>query len=751
MVANQFSLAGLISRPRGASLDNISTYRKYVSNVSSRTIIGGNYDVSTKQIRYEVGARFKTVDEAMRQSPSLECSYVTAYDTGRVLSDTFSALARKYTNFSQSYEKSDLCGVVYRIAQGLAADSVYSEGITASTLLGKRQLRLHGIGTFTSPAAANAEMVFIPRGVDSILAPDTFSVLAFAVCGAGGAVATDFVEMDVSTREPKLRDVEGYSFAPAAVDALRILGANMDAAGVGDLFSYCVVKGFNSIVSVVSHSDEGGFLRDALRCGGFSPPFGGIHPGLDSYVGLPALSTTNGDTVACYVDAIMLGAAAVVAHCDPGITHNGVWYPTIVSGDALGSKVMVPGTASTSIGVSAGNRPSRNLSAILRGAAPFCNNYTAALAKLFGMRDSGSIASLHLLSSLGAVSPNCRHLDYDTVAPYFWVEPTSIIPHDFTGFVAETEGYASYCSRGDWRSLKAWDDIVQVGEGNHVASNYVVRFRSARTAPFLAHFHGHAMNGLAHVVPLQADTNGTILLGPGVADMRAGISERACLAKYLWVRGQSPFVCPGEFTNLGETMGIEVIHGSISDGAFLEPNHVPGHLEFLNAVIEITASAPVGQPNGKLTEWSVKANRDRCDASRALTRAIAKSAAAGGIDVELMTPLFSAPPRLRGRPAAADLGPGPTAMYSISRKTIGGERGALRSEGDIETGLPLAAVQMNESLKGPMLLPSNQASAANVSSGTVEPNTPVNRRDAVPSAISPSPDAGEPPRPEVSS
>jgi hypothetical protein len=110
-----------------------------------------------------------------------------------------------------------------------------------------------------------------------------------------------------------------------------------------------------------------------------------------------------------------------------------------------------------------------------------------------------------------------------------------------------------------------------------------------------------------------------------------------------------------------------------------------------------------------------------------------------------------APPRLRGRPAAADLGPGPTAMYSISRKTIGGERGALRSEGDVETGLPLAAVQMNESLKGPMLLPSNQASAANVSSGTVEPNTPVNRRDAVPSAVSPSPDAGEPPRPEVSS
>jgi len=342
------------------------------------------------------------------------------------------------------------------------------------------------LSTYFSPSGASQETVFIPRIVDNFLSPDVFSVIAHAVCGEGGVVATDMVEVNPTTREVVIDQVDETAFAPACVDALRLLGANMAASDQGELFALSVVRGLNHVLTVVGHSDEGGVLRDVLRCGSVGPPFGGVHYGLSEYAGLPALATSEGSAVAGYCDSLLLASAALVAHCDPGVNYNGSWYPTVLFGASSSDPETEPG--SELAGTTAHARA--NKSALNASIGAFAALYCPALAKLFGLPPGGHCAQILLTSAARQLAPECRHLCSPSVAPFYWIEPTSLIPHDFTGYSAELEGFASVVGRNMSRPMKAWEDLAPYGQSDGYSSGYVVRFRGARAAPFLHHFHG---------------------------------------------------------------------------------------------------------------------------------------------------------------------------------------------------------------------------------------------------------------------
>ncbi|ALP73430.1 coat protein [Ustilaginoidea virens RNA virus 5] len=644
-MANTFNaLAGVLGRPRTGTISGPAKYRKYAASMTTSVQIRGVDDLSVKRILYEVGLRHKSRDVALAATPETVTMIESAYDSSGLVSDVLSGLARKFSNFSGTFDVSNLAGVVERLAKGLAADSAYEGGCTAQGLLGGNEVRVHALGTYTGPVGAHRDTVFIPRLVDSVLAPDVFSVMVHAVCGEGGIVATDLVELDANTREPLIRDVDDGAFSTAVVDALRLLGANFAASGQGELFSLAVVRGLNAVLTVVGHTDEGGVVRDVLRKGAFSTPYGAVHCGLQDYPGLPALASSSTSTIAGYCDSLLLSAAALVAHCDPGVVYNGSWYPTVLQGTSPVDREVRPGAETPGTAEMA----RRNKRALLGRFDVFSRQYTAALAKLFGLEAGGTAASRHLTASASLLDDDNRHLKFASVSPYFWVEPTSIIAHNFTGYVAEAEGFASLCGRGERVTRPAWEQIAPAPGGDVASSSYYIRFRGARACGYLHHFHGHANDGMAFVVPRQLDPAGVIHPGPDQEEeVRDRLEKGAHIGRYLWRRGQSPICAPGEFLNLGETMALRFRHLLHDEDGYAVAVHCPGHGEVEILEVSYAASAPIGISEGPLTSAPAEARRARTAATRALVSACSQAQAYSQATVDDLPLLASAPPVLR--------------------------------------------------------------------------------------------------------
>jgi len=694
-------LAGAVSRPLTAAITSENMYRRYMSSVTSETMICGRRDTVAKGITYQIGRRHATAVECLNSPPSGVPHIDAAYPTGDVISATFSTLARKYSNFSGFFDFSNMLGVVERIAKGLAVASCYRGGCSASDLLGDQDLRINSLQVYFAPMSASRDTVFIPRVVDTLIAPDIFSVLTHAVCGEGGTVATDCLEVDATTRTPIMYDVDGYAFAPAAVEALRLLGANMSASGAGDLFALGVTRGLHSVLTVVSHTDEGGVIRDVLRCGGVAPPFGGVHAGLSVYTGLPSLCTSSGEAVAGYCDALLLATAALVAHCDPGITYNGAWLPTVILAKR-GAFEEGPAGAHQAATNANGQE---NLRGLVQHGTLFADMYGSALAKLFCLDTGSGRAGRFLSACIPLVNTNSRHLSHSSMAPFFWIEPTSLIPHDFTGNAVEAEGFASFCSRGDRRALPAWEETTPYGHGDDHTSTHVVRFRGARCNALLQHLNQHPDGGMAYITPRQMDSEGVIHPGPGVnIAVTHALNGGIPISGYLWTRGQSPFCAPAEFINLGETMALRISHQTYNADGTITLNPVPQAWEFTGGSVIFSCSTPVGLPPGELSQEPGGARRARTRAARALATATDRARARGEATVEDVPISFTAPAVLRHRPAGIEMGPYPAtgrgAAPKVRAEPISGNEPNDRDRVD---GEALPAVMSHGTLAGPRL------------------------------------------------
>lgn len=665
-------LASVLCDARAGAPSSESTFRRYGATVQSSTTIAGNRDTKMSTIVYEVGAasfRLKTLlGRRSDGAPRVEC----AYRCSSVLSEEFIGLAKKYTNFSATFDFGSLAAVAERLAKGLASCSLFPE-ITSSDLRGGNPLRLQALGTYDGPINSLATHVFVPRLVNKVIGGDTFAVLANAICGEGGSVVTDVLELDAVTRQPIIGTVDGTSLAQGIVEALRVVGANMIASDQGPLFALAVTRGIHKTVTVVGHTDEGGIVRDLLRCSDFATPFGGIHCGLEPYAGIPALATNGAADVSAYVDSLALVTAAAVAHCDPGLLVCGNWFPFSIEGTAPMTPETAPGTSlpgTADMGV-------RNRSQLLAAITPFWYAYCGALGKIFGAAGDPGHASTVATAMSVSLAPSPRHLCYPSVCPFFWIEPTSLIPHDFLGSDAERFGCGAFATPHEPRSKLAWEDIVQVGGGDIATGGYVVRCKSARSSWFLAHWNGHPDNGLSCVGVRQLDPN--VVVHPGaspIGDVGARVLAGAPIASFLWERGQSPFCAPGEFMNLNSTMGIFVRHCTYDNDGFPHREHVPSVREFAGCTVEIFVGKPFGLASGPTNAAPRTAQRARTRATRELASAAERVRVFGRADTSAMmimtsTPVFpgsqnvSAPFETRGHAA-----PGGTSGWT--RSPVGG-------------------------------------------------------------------------------
>lgn len=633
-------LGNVINRPAGGRPPDRNSFRRYMSVVQTSTTIDGIPDIDRKRIFYEVGSHYDTAGQALAVAPATVLSLEASHNNGPALSEEFKGLAKKYSNFSGRFDRSSLCGVVERIARGLAAWSLF-EGVTGASLQAGQPIHLTALDVWTSPVEANRAHVFIPRVVDTQITPEVFSILVLAIAGEGGRVATDRVQVDANTNQPYVPDVDNDAFPRACVDALRVLGSNYAEGGAGDLFCLALTKGLHHVLTVVGHTDEGGFMRSVLRRGCFEPPYGAVHGGLPTYIGLPALSSVQAVAVGGYVDSLALMTAGLVAHCDPGVIRDGEWFPSIFTQTTSALPVVRPGNHQAS--VPAGLTRCRN--AIVADFGRFAALYVPSLCKLFGFGENSGIAQRALCAFAGDIPADERHLQFVSVAPYFWVEPTSLIDPGFCGTMCESEGFGSYGAKMSSTLIPAWEACSPRTTGVLTHSLVNVKMRSARTSGFIAHFNGHAQDGLGAVFPRQLDPGGIIHPGNNVAqpEVRDRLDAQVDMAGYLWTRGQSPFPAPAELVNTGLTMGLLVRHMSVADDGDITVEHMVGKGDLPIMQVRFDVGIPRGLPIGASNAGNSDARRARTRAAVSLDQVRLRARVFGTPDIDDMPVMASAP------------------------------------------------------------------------------------------------------------
>nr|QLC37109.1 coat protein [Botrytis cinerea victorivirus 3] len=642
-MTNQLSptfLSGVLANARGGRITAKDTYRRYKTIVRTSATIAGVLDTRLTGIFYEIGRAVDTKGKLLRNHPENITLVEASYPTNSVLAEDFIGMAKKYTNFSASFEYSSLAGIVERLGKGLAACSLF-DNLTSTDLRGGAVLAVNALGTYDGPVNSLTDAVYIPRLVNTTLTGDVFAVLCNAVAGEGSQVVSDVVELDANTRQPIIPLVDNAGLPGAIVDALRVLGSNMIASDQGPLFSLALSRGLHRGLSLVGHTDEGSITRDLLRCGGFAPPFGGIHYGLEPYVGLPALQTNLDKGISAYVDAIVIATGAAVAHADPGTRFDGHWFPTFISGTASGEPLLRPGEHSEGTTAMADRIRAR----LLADQSPFWEGYTRALSIIFGAEGDTSLSVRFSCAASTALDVDNRHLKHASVSPWFWIEPTSILPPNLLGSEAEIEGCASLAYKDTVVSKPAWDTITRVGSSDVSFSAYRARFKFARQTWFFNHWLNHPMNGLGAMKVRQLDPNGIIHPGPCAAhpQVRDRVEADLPFTDYLWVRGQSPFPAPGELINLGLSVGFLVRHMTLDDEGIPNEEHLPTSREFQDCVVTLDVGRPIGLQSGKTNASDSQAKRARTRANNELAAARTRARQYGVPDVGEMPTLTTAP------------------------------------------------------------------------------------------------------------
>jgi hypothetical protein len=647
-------LGSLIGMPVSSVLANEGEVRKYKSDITTGTTMCGVLDSHTRAIVYEVGKRHPDGVEAM-QGPGHRSAPDMSVPMNFINSADLSGLAKRYSNFAGTWDRMDLAGVVERLGKAIAAQSVYG-GMTTAVMRGGSPIKVTVLAGLDRPVSASMSSVFIPRLVDSLKSQDVFAVLAAAVNGEGSTVVTDLIALDGNSNAPEVPQIDGLLLAEACIEALRILGANYQACGAAEVFTYALVRGVHSVVSVVGHTDEGGYLRKVLRSTEFLAPYGGIHYSTDVFPGLPALGGRSDTAVAAWVDSIALCSAAAVAHCDPLINQDGVAYPSVFT---TGGKIFEEAGA---IGTLEERGRTELGKAIAADAPRFCSNYIRALANIFGTTPGSSVVAVTHLENAFQIAGRSgnRHLRSSVVAPYFWIEPTSLIPAGAFDTPAEKHGYAALVSAGTATLMPGFQDLTRLDMGSSDVGSYVATMPTARSSGLLIHLNNNPRNGLGAMRVRQMDSAGVVLPGHTSGpnpDVTARVRAGEPISSYLWKRGQSCLPAPAEFINTGVTIGFTAVHMKWDEEFFLsEPEHLPAPHEMPGCEVSIRASSPRGIPGNKLGSEDRARCNARTRAAASLNQARARSLyykSASSFEMPTMT---SAPLHPKYIPAASQEG-----------------------------------------------------------------------------------------------
>lgn len=593
--------------------------RKYTNSITTETNIRRVNDYHCRRLVYEVEARYTTTRTALRGLKTGRAAMDCSYPTNEILANDFVGYARRYGNFGPSWARSDLTGLVEKISCALGYYTV-DNTIGTSELRGGEAISVVALGSMTTPVTASTGCVFIPVVTSTNISPHVFSVLCSAANACGSTVCTDFVEIDARDSAIIMPAVAGKQFAHSCVEALRILGANMSESGAGDLFSYAVTRGTHQALTLIGHTDEGGYVRSVLRVSGFQRPFGGIHFGYSQYKGLPSVVGGTDRAVTIFCDSILLSTAALVAHCDPTIEYEGKSFPSIFC--SPNSPVAEAGTEAHIVA-----EASRPVAAqIVSSGMDFTQAYIPGLMKLFGVTGSCGHAATHMVACMQfLVGKNERHCAFPVVAPFFYVEPTGLLTPNFLGGnAAEKAGFGSLCGPHGREEYPAFEDIEVVPTNAINGVTMYLGWRNARSNHLVNHLVNHPMNGLGSTRIRQVDPKSIICPGgPSYDPVSERLEKGWAVSDSLWERGQSPLPAPLEMVVSDCAMVVAFENESFDpDSGAFTPTHLPTRDELLGGRVKYSCGQAGATTGGPAHTRTFKESRARTRA--AVTLAAAK-------------------------------------------------------------------------------------------------------------------------------
>lgn len=595
---------------RGIISGNNKVHR-YQANLSSSTKIFGNTDSSVRAIVFNVGREGKE-GVGLESNYNLDHSIDLSMNVQDLISVEMSGYAKQYNAMASTWERSDFSGVVVRLAAGIAHYRVHHQ-LTMDQLSAGEERRFIGLGSLTAPVAVSDSHVFIPSASSTTLTPHTMAAFVAATTGAGGTVASDLVGVRVGQAAAMVPEAEGHDLAMGCYDALMILGANYAANGCGAQFSYCVTVGFHKVITVNSHTDEGGFFRDVLKKAAFCPPRGGVAIALPKYTGLPKpVSGPNG--FSHLVDSVALETAGIVALADPMTEIDGRLYPTTVSSFADNGGVGKQANANDALA---------NIKTIAANSTAFSIKYSELVGDVFSSKGNEFSVSKHIDATImSMIGTHNRHLEYKVMCPWFWIEPTGSVSIERGCSTTQAEGLGYLARVGKPMAQPAFRDAEKIGENGFV-SGWRVDWICARRHGLLNHLMLHKLDGLANIIPRGLDVEATLLTGPGTVTRRnESLANKVIngrgMDEYLWGRGHSSVIAPGEFINTGKSVTVMIKHFNPDPVSLTqEPLHVPSVDEVLGEVeFSVTCLMPIGQVSKGSTDKGI--DRERRMASKAL-------------------------------------------------------------------------------------------------------------------------------------
>lgn len=607
-------LASIVSGSNGIAMEGTDKYRNYISSFETTATIYGKKDVSTKTIQYQIGAHLDPkININLNMSRKGKSSLIVKTTTFQM--EYFCNYAKRYSAFVSDFSCMDLSALIYILARGLASYANYGI-LTPAMLSDNKPLKVIALLENISPFTASSSHIFIPRSCDSMSSPNVFCALVNASTNCDSTVITDALTLDYNSHRVMVPYCENAELAEGCYQALRIIGSNYSRLGRGDIFSLCVTAGVHQEVTVVGHTDEGGYLRDVLRSVRFCTSFGAINVGERDYCGMPRPISFDLRQTRHLVDSIALATAAAVAYADPLVEIKGRKYPRLYCVD-------VGCNMETGINDESGKESNAyNLSAkIANDCSDFCMNYIRALVDIFCIKTIDITADVVLINCFNNMRQKTnRHLTATSVTPFFWIEPTSILYLNPNEYDAAKYGYASICSPFE-TIKKPFFEKVQVKKDNGMYSLTFASWRSARTNALILHLSGHCEDGLALMRPFVMDPNNIVQPGGDSISIQKRMVSNATVDQYMWVRGQSCIPCPGETIYTGEGIGFKIKHYVIDqDNWSASYVHFPRTNE-LDGEVEFRVSKPQGYGNYILRWASKEVRTARSHAAMALDRA----------------------------------------------------------------------------------------------------------------------------------
>jgi len=464
---------------------------------------------------------------------------------GIVSFNDFNSMARKYVGFSGDFGQMDLSGVICRLGMFIALYTTTGEGRICDLTNGE-EIRVSAIGFGTEPVTNGSGNVWLPRCTDDPTSPHTVFALAAAITGAGGTLVTDMLAVSTDNR-PILPVIDGDGLVQGCYHALRLIGSNYHQQDAGGVFAYALMVGIHSILTVVGHTDEGGYMRQVLRQMKFDTPYGGIRSDLRTWEGLPRPSRNHLNGWTCLIDNIALVTAACSSVSDPCVAIEDRVYPTVIT--SIATPDGRAGLNSTGTSTDA-----LNIGAQLAGISNrYTNNMLLGLCKIFDFSTANiDIAVRHYDASFSCAAMRAdRHLYYPSVAPYYWIEPTGILNDLFEETTASRSGFGPLCKIGENKEYRMVERGKVLETEPHTS---VVQFqhRSMRTSHFITHLTNSREDGVANYRLIGCDAEQWVAVGGDGTAIHDRMLAQASLDQYMWERTDVALRAPGEGLYIGK-------------------------------------------------------------------------------------------------------------------------------------------------------------------------------------------------------